>query len=431
MQKIRIYTVSLGCPKNRVDTEKMLGQLGDAYVSAEAPEKSDLILINTCAFIVPAVEESLQEVIVLGEEAKKAGKQRPLIIVTGCLEARYGNQLHSLLPEVDIFLPISRQKRLVPIITRHFSLHAFLKPQVLTTGPAYGYIKLSEGCNNKCSFCTIPALRGRLCSRSLDSIEKDARALLEQGAKELVLVAQDCTAYGRDMDMRDGLIRVLDRLLELPHLQRLRLMYLYPSGLSKELLDFIRKSGPVMLPYFDIPLQHAHQDILRKMGRPFSQDPQKVVDRIRDRVPESVLRTTIIVGFPGENPEHFDTLISFVARNRFSNLGAFPYYPEEGTRAASMPDQVPEQIKQKRLDVLMQVQRDISAELLRAYEDQEVDVLVDAPHPEWPGLYTGRTWFQAPEVDGVTYVSGPEVIVGSMSRALVQETKDYDLVAMT
>lgn len=431
MQKLKIHTVSLGCPKNRVDTEKMLAQLGEGWKPVREPAKADIVLVNTCAFISPAVEESLQEIIALGEEIKGSGK-KPLFVVTGCLVARYGQKkLYSLLPEVDLFLTIPEQKDAVLIWAQKFGLDPAPGRQVLTTGPSFGYVQLSDGCNNKCSFCTIPSLRGRLRSRPLDSIEKDARSLLAQGAAELVLVAQDVTAYGRDMHMKNGLIRVLERLLNLPGLRRLRLMYLYPSGLNRELLDFIAACGPEMLPYFDIPLQHAHPEILKRMGRPFSVDPQKVVDTIRDRIPGAALRTTMIVGFPGEKPRHFDRLISFVARNRFNSLGAFKYYPEEGTRAASFPDQVKSGDKKKRLDDLMQLQRYISAELLREYEDREVDVLVDEPHSEWPGLFVGRTWFQAPEVDGITYISGPDVASGRLLTALVQESKEYDLVAMT
>jgi len=431
MQKLKIHTVSLGCPKNRVDTEKMLAQLGEGWKPVREPAKADIVLVNTCAFISPAVEESLQEIIALGEEIKGSGK-KPLLVVTGCLVARYGQKkLYSLLPEVDLFLTIPEQEDAALVWAQKCGLDPVPGQQVLTTGPSYGYVQLSDGCNNKCSFCTIPSLRGRLRSRPLDSIEKDARALLAQGAAELVLVAQDVTAYGRDVRMKNGLIRVLERLLNLPGLRRLRLMYLYPSGLTRDLLDFIARCGPEMLPYFDVPLQHAHPDVLKRMGRPFSVDPQKVVDTIRDRIPEAALRTTMIVGFPGEEPRHFDRLISFAARNRFNSLGAFKYYPEEGTRAASFPDQVKSGDKKKRLDELMQLQRYISAELLREYEDREVDVLVDKPHSEWPGLFVGRTWFQAPEVDGITYISGPDVASGRLLTALVQESKEYDLVAMT
>ena len=432
MAKIKMYIVSLGCPKNRVDTEKMLGTLDHAWRTEKDPRKADVVLINTCAFIAPAVEESIQEILGIAEEVKTL-KNRPWIVVTGCLVARYGqNKLCSLLPEADCFLEISRQKDFPEMVAQKIDLPAGAKPfQFLTTGPGYGFVKLSEGCNNKCSFCTIPALRGRLKSRQMDAILRDARNLLRQGASELVLVAQNSTAYGQDMLEKKSLIRVLDNLLHLDGLQRLRLMYMYPSGLTGELLKFIRDAGPKMLPYFDIPLQHAHTDILRRMGRPFAKDPQIVVDMIRDKLPQAALRTTMIVGFPGEKAQHFDRLISFVARNRFNNLGAFPYYPEDGTRAATMPDQVAEEEKQKRLDELMQLQRSISTEILRKYEDREIEVLVDSEHMEWPGLHIGRAWFQAPEVDGLTYISGPDVAPGRICTALVQESKDYDLVAMT
>ena len=259
-------------------------------------------------------------------------------------------------------------------------------------------------------------------------MEDEARALLSDGVRELVLVAQDVTAWGEDRgsDLRP----LLDRLLPLPGLARLRLMYLYPAGLTDDLLDYLAGAGAPFVPYFDVPLQHAHPDVLGRMGRPFAADPQAVVDRIRARFPDAALRTTMMVGFPGETEEHFQTLMNFVERNRFHHLGVFAYQAEEGTPAATMSDQVPVRVKEARRDALMSLQNGISEDILAGYEGERLSVLVDAPHDEWPGLHTGRVWFQAPEVDGVTYVSGPGSAPGALVDADIVETRDYDLVAL-
>ena len=252
---------------------------------------------------------------------------------------------------------------------------------------------------------------------------------------ELVLVAQDLTAWGQDMgsgkgrkpDLRD----LLDRLLPLPGLDRLRFLYLYPTGVTDELLRYLRQAGDPFVPYFDVPLQHAHPDVLARMGRPFSRhDPREVAARIRAVFPEAALRTTFIVGFPGETDAHFEELVRFVEETRFQHLGVFAYHPEEGTPAAALPDQLSENVKERRRAVLMERQAGISAEWLAGFEGQRLKILVDAAQPDWPGLCTGRAWFQAPEVDGLTYISGPGVEPGALVEADIVETRDYDLVAL-
>jgi tRNA-2-methylthio-N6-dimethylallyladenosine synthase/ribosomal protein S12 methylthiotransferase len=259
---------------------------------------------------------------------------------------------------------------------------------------------------------------------------QEARFILGQGVKEIILIAQDSTAYGRDLGYKHGLKILLENLLSLSGLKWLRLLYLYPSGLSQDLLKFLADCQEPFLPYFDLPLQHAHPEILRSMGRPFARKPQEIIDRIRYYLPEAALRTTLIVGYPGETDKHFQTLCNFVERNCFHHLGVFPYYPEQGTKAATLPHQVPDKEKKIRQDLIMRLQQKISARILAEYEGETMDVLVDQPHPEWPGLFIGRTWFQAPEIDGVTYISGPDVHSGSMVPAMIHEAKVYDLVAL-
>ncbi|OIN99451.1 MAG: ribosomal protein S12 methylthiotransferase RimO [Desulfovibrionaceae bacterium CG1_02_65_16] len=433
MSSIRVHTISLGCPKNRVDTERMLGALGPSFAPAEGVDGADLVLVNTCGFIRPAVEESVDTIIEVIREAEAAEK-RPLIAVTGCMVSRYGEaDLARDLPEVDLWLSTRElaawPERIGAALGRE-GLDA-MGARRLSTEPGYAYLKISEGCSHKCAFCTIPSIRGKHVSRPLDELTREARLLVEQGGvPELVLVGQDVTSYGRDLDMKDGLKRLLDALMPIRGLKWLRLMYLYPAGLTDGLLKHLSSLGRPLLPYFDIPLQHAHPEILSAMGRPFAQDPSLVIDRVRAHFPEAALRTSLIVGFPGETSAHFKTLKAFVERSRFTNLGVFPYHQEEGTRAAALPGQVPQGVKTRRRNALMQLQESISREVLENLVGTRQEVLVEDESPEWPGLHVGRVWWQAPEVDGVTYVSGPKVKPGRMVMADIEQAKSYDLVAL-
>lgn len=438
MKHVRVHTISLGCPKNQVDTEWMLGGFGAGFVNEASPEGADVVLINTCGFIEPAVSESLQ--VILDMAQTLAGLEpRPRLVVTGCLVSRYGQELRAELPEVDLFLEIGRQGELGRSLRElaaqgaraglASALDGYSAARLLTTPPSYAYLKIAEGCDNRCRFCTIPSIRGPLVSRDEAEIVNDARRCLDQGRSELVLIAQDVTAYGRDRGGK-ALRGLLEKLAPLNGLEWMRLMYLYPAGLDGDLLRFLSELGKPFIPYFDIPLQHAHPDILASMGRPFQRDPRAVVEQVRTFFPEAALRTTFIVGYPGETEERFDALESFVRETRFMHLGVFPYYAEDGSEAALLPDQLPDEVKEERRDRIMELQAGISEELLARFEGQELDVLVDRPHEEWPGLYEGRAWFQAPEVDGITYVSGEDVGPGKMVRAVVEEVKTYDLVAL-
>ncbi len=433
MESIRVFTVSLGCPKNRVDTERMLGALGSGMVPAENPAQSDLVLINTCGFIRPAVEESIQTILDATDEVSEM-KKKPLIAVAGCLVSRYG-ELGDELPEVDLWLSTDRIDLWPQMISQ--ALSTSFKGSTyrrVSTAPSYAYLKISEGCSHSCRFCTIPSIRGPHISRPLAGLAEEARTLVGQGIPELVLVGQDTTSYGSDLgDGKTGIRPLIENLLEVDGLEWLRLMYLYPAGLSDSLLSFMAQAGKPLLPYFDIPLQHAHPDVLSSMGRPFARDPRKVVDRVRKHIPEAVLRTSIIVGYPGESEEHFKTLMNFVEETRFHHLGVFAYQPEEGTPAAEM-EQIPEEIREERRAALMALQSDISREILEENIGRRMQVLVETPHEEWDGLFTGRVWFQAPEVDGITYVSspedGPELKPGMLVEAEVNEVTDYDLVTL-
>jgi tRNA-2-methylthio-N6-dimethylallyladenosine synthase/ribosomal protein S12 methylthiotransferase len=428
---LKIYSISLGCPKNRVDTERALGSLGPVRLVKHLG-RSDLVFINTCAFILPAVEESVRAV--LEVIARRAGlKRRPLLAVAGCLVGRYGKKaLSKDLPEADLWLDNRELEDWPTMLARALRQQQGAPGRLLSTGPSYAWLKLSDGCRHNCAFCTIPAIRGAHRSHPLAELEREARQLLDQGVSELVLVAQDVTAWGRDLDGRDGLVALLKRLLRLEGLDWLRLLYLYPAGITPDLLDFMREScsDGRLLPYFDIPLQHAHPEILALMGRPFARDPRRVVDAVRSKLPGAALRTSLIVGFPGETERHFATLREYVRDTRFDHLGVFAYRAEEGTPAADMPGQVSKAVKEKRRGDIMRLQAEISAEKLETLVGSRMRVLVDAVHPEWPGLHTGRVWLQAPEIDGVTYVSGQGVRPGAMVEAEIMESREYDLSAL-
>ena len=426
---LRIYSQSLGCPKTRVDTERLLGSLGPV-VTVDLPEQADLVFINTCAFIAPAVQESVQAVVEMIEDIGSLPRgKRPFLAVAGCLPGRYGiADLAAELPEVDLWLHTDDINTWAAQLSHALRLDAPTPGRLLSTGPSYAWLKIGEGCRHNCSFCAIPSIRGQYASEDADALVTEASALVNDGVKELILVAQDVTAYGTDFGKDPRFL--LERLLSLDGLRRLRLLYLYPAGLTRDLLRFLKEAGDPFVPYFDMPLQHAHPDVLRRMGRPFSGNPQEAVDRIRDVFPEAALRTTMMVGFPGESDEHFRTLMDFVEKNRFHHMGVFAFQPEDGTAAASMPDQIDEDVKESRKDALMELQSSISEDILSAYAGQRMEVLVDDSSDEWPGLYTGRTWFQAPDVDGLTYISGPSVERGAMVEADITETREYDLIAL-
>ncbi len=460
---LKVFSQSLGCSKNLVDTEHVLGSLGQIELLEDYLD-ADVIFINTCAFISSAVKESIASIVEIVSNVEAENKY---IIVCGCLVGRYGlDELSKELPEVDLWLEtkdidywgvltakaiqdhfkldLVKKDLLVEFITptqlkQNKIINAeesiFLPPakRLLSTGPSYAWLKIGEGCKHNCSFCTIPSIRGSYRSLPAEDLANEAKILVEEEqVKELILVAQDVSAYGSDFGKKD-LRHLLDKLFVLNGLERLRLMYLYPAGMTKDLLSYLSEAGSVFMPYFDIPLQHSHQDILSKMGRPFAQNPELVVDRIRNYFPQAALRTTFIVGFPGEEEEHFNSLCQFVEKTRFQQMGVFAYEQEDGTLAATMPNQVNDELKQRRRDVLMSLQAQISAEILEQYVGQTLPILIDSAHEEWEGLYVGRTNFQAPGVDGIVYVSAPpeeEIKINSVVQAQISESHEYDLVAL-
>ncbi|WP_018124374.1 30S ribosomal protein S12 methylthiotransferase RimO [Desulfovibrio oxyclinae] len=433
-EPVRVHTVSLGCPKNLVDTERLLGALGGAMTPVDEPKEADLVLVNTCGFIQPAIEESVETILDLVEEvreARESGKRQPVMVVAGCLVSRFRDALRNEMPEVSLWLSTDELDCWSDMIRDALGAETDkTMPRRVSTAPSFAYLKVGEGCSHNCRFCTIPSIRGPQHSFPLETLAAEARLLVTSGVPELVVVGQDSTAYGSDLGIKDGFRKLMDELLIIEGLHWLRVMYLYPAGLSESNLKYLATMGRPFVPYFDIPLQHAHPDILKNMGRPFSRDPQKVLERVKRFFPEAAIRTTFIVGFPGETEEHFHYLMDFVREHRLHHVGVFPYWPEEGTPAAELPDQVPDDVKEARRDALMALQAEISAELMEEYVGQEIEILVERPSPEWPGLYEGRAWFQAPEVDGKTYISvpeGTELTPGTFVTAEVESASTYDL----
>ncbi|HJN72303.1 MAG TPA: 30S ribosomal protein S12 methylthiotransferase RimO [Myxococcota bacterium] len=434
----KVHLVSLGCPKNRVDSEVMVGTLSERdYELVDDPDGADVIVVNTCSFIQPATEESIETVLEMARF--KEGRCKKLV-VTGCMVQRYGAELEGELPEVDHFLGTGEYHRIADVIRRTDAprsyvdvpmyIHDELAPRVNSWAGHSAYLKISEGCNHRCSFCIIPKLRGKLRSRSVESLSIEAARLAAQGVRELNLVSQDSTAYGRDLYGSPALAQLLRSLCRVDGLEWIRIHYAYPIGLPDELLAAIAEE-PKVVPYLDMPLQHASGPMLKAMKRGVTRSSQeRILSRVRSAVPDISLRTTFIVGFPGETDEDFAVLEDFVQQQRFSRVGVFAYCQEDGTPAASLPDQVPEELRSARQEALMARQARISAELHSEQLGQLVPVMVDGVSEETKLLLEGRLASQAPDVDGKVYITSAPggVRAGDILPCRITEVTAYDLV---
>ncbi|MBU2547738.1 MAG: 30S ribosomal protein S12 methylthiotransferase RimO [Proteobacteria bacterium] len=434
-QDLRVHLISLGCPKNRVDSEYMLGCLAElGYRVVDDPAEAGLIVINTCAFIQSAVQESVETILAMGEFKRDQGAR---LVVTGCLPQRYQNELAASLPEVDVFLGTGRLDRLADYLDKPPDGRIQCQdpgfapdrpgPRLRSAPFFQAYLKIAEGCSNACTYCLIPRLRGPLRSRPRTVLLEEASALAESGVVELVLVAQDTTAYGRDLAPKETLARLLADLAEIPGLQWLRVMYAYPSGLSRELLEVMAGQEKVA-PYLDLPLQHASPAVLKRMGRSGRIDPIGLVERLRRAVPGLTLRTTMMVGFPGETEEDFARLLDFVQAARFEHLGVFKFSPEEGTAAARSKTQVPQRIKEVRRRKLMALQRRISRGAQQQLVGRILPVLIEGLSEETDLLLAGRTAGQAPDIDGLVYITKGTAAPGRIEPVRITQAHDYDLV---
>ncbi|GDX78618.1 ribosomal protein S12 methylthiotransferase RimO [Deltaproteobacteria bacterium] len=437
----RVHLISLGCPKNRVDSEVMVGQLRQgAFELVSSAEDADVIVVNTCSFIRPATEESIDTILEMAA-LKKTGRARKLV-VTGCMVQRYGKSLELEMPEVDHFLGTGEYHRIAEVLQARegeaarsyidtpLYLHDEMAPRINSWAPHSAYLKLSEGCDHRCAFCIIPQLRGKLRSRTVPSLVTEARRLGEEGVKELNLVSQDSTAYGRDLSDGSDLGTLLRALGRIDTLSWIRLHYVYPLGVPESALRAIAEE-PRVLKYVDIPLQHASGRMLKAMKRGVSREGQeKVLARIRDRIPNVTLRTTFIVGFPGETDADFAELCDFVDAEQFDRVGVFTYYPEDGTPAATLEGQVDEKVKKARQKELMKRQAVISRRKNKALIGSEATVLVDGPSKESPLVLVGRLATQAPDVDGQVWLTETDesVKAGQMRRVRITKATAHDLV---
>jgi len=435
--------VSLGCPKNAVDTELVLGDLqGDDYEITSDQKEADVIIVNTCGFIESSKKESIDAILEMAA-LKIDGKCKKLV-VTGCLSERYSDELLKEIPEIDHMLGVNQYPRLKQILKESDSqkenttINHVHEPaeyfesymnRVLTTPFYSAYLKLGEGCSNKCAFCIIPKIRGQFRSRSPESIIVEAEHFAQHGVKEFNLISQDTTMYGVDLRMKNGLVQLLKSLSKINGIEWMRLFYCYPTFINSELIEYIASEEKVC-NYVDVPLQHTHDFMLKRMKR---QETEKgvrsMIDELRTKVPGIALRTTFITGFPGETDEHFRHLLEFVREIEFDHVGVFTYFHEEGTTAYNYQDLVPNKIAVSRRDELMSAQQEINRKKNKARVGKIFPVLIEGADPEEEYLVTGRLATQAPEIDGQVIIEESEVEIGQISPMLITGSTDYDLVA--
>jgi ribosomal protein S12 methylthiotransferase len=437
----RVHLISLGCPKNRVDSEVMIGKLrqGD-WELVEEPEDADIIVVNTCSFIQPATEESIDTVLEMAGY-KQTGRCKKLI-VTGCMVQRYGSTLEDELPEVDHFLGTGEYHRIDEVLRARAGeaprshvdvpmyIHDEMAPRINSWKTHSAWLKISEGCNHKCAFCIIPTLRGKMRSRTIDSLVIETTRMAAEGVRELNLVSQDSTAYGRDLSDGADLGGLLRALAQVDGIDWIRLHYAYPIGLPESLLRAIAEEDKVC-KYLDMPLQHASGKMLKAMRRGVTRAGQdRILERVRKFVPGIAIRSTFIVGFPGETEADFEELVDFLRVQRFDRVGVFTYFQEDGTDAAKLPDQVPEEVRQDRQRRLMEVQAEISREHLSGLVGQVQAVIIDGPSTDHEWVISGRLRTQAPEVDGQVFLDAPpdDVAAGQIRMVRIDRTSDYDLV---
>ena len=440
LSKQKVSMVSLGCAKNLVDAEVMLGHLpAERFEIVTDESQAEIIIVNTCAFISDAKEESVETILEVADH-KLNGNCR-LLVVTGCLPQRYAAELAADLPEVDIFIGTGELPRLVELIDAHQeqggALQAIGVPHYLydhttprvKSSPFYStYVKIAEGCDNYCSYCIIPQLRGPLRSRSIESVVSEVTGLVADGVKEINLIAQDLTAFG--LDRKDGstLAGLLRELVKIDGLHWLRLLYAYPDGISDELIELIATEEKIC-NYLDVPFQHISDTILGLMNRRIDQQAIRgLVERLRRAIPDLTLRTSFIVGFPGETEQQFAELLAFVKEGHFDRVGVFRYSREEGTSAATLPDQVAERTKKSRMDKLMKAQQRVSFRRNRALVDHIEPVLVEGYSEETDLLLSGRSVRQAPDIDGQVYITDGQAEIGDIVPLRITDSSDYDLI---
>jgi len=439
-KSVSVGFVALGCPKNIVDSEVMLAQIGqDGFVLSSDSDTADVVVINTCGFIAPAKEEALGAIRQAVAQKKMGHVQK--VVVTGCLSERMGQDLLDEVEGIDAIIGLSERDRIAEIIRNCLSAKKKDPPRVhvehsdagihddrgrlLITQGHWAYLRISEGCNRKCSFCTIPAIRGKFRSKPQEMILSEAAELAENGAVELSIIAQDSNFYGRDMGIKNGLITLLDELEKIESLKWIRLMYLYPAGIDESLIEKIVQSEKIV-PYIDMPIQHINNDILTSMRRADTREhTTELIEKLRQAMPEVALRTTVIVGYPGETSQQFAELLEFVRWAQFDALGCFTFYPEAGTPAAELPKQVPDVVKQQRFDTLMREQQELVFAKMDARIGDELTVLVDEIAEKQA---VGRYYGQAPHIDSICKIQNCHTNPGEFIQTKITARDGYDFL---
>ena len=436
---MNILFVSLGCDKNLVDTEVMLGLLASrGHQMVDSEEIADVIVINTCCFIHDAKEESIQTILEMAEY-KKAGSCKALI-VTGCLAQRYKQEIIDEIEEVDAVLGTTSYDKIVEAIDEALAGHTSVEmtdidalplvesKRLVTTGGHFAYLKIAEGCDKHCTYCIIPKIRGNFRSVPIERLLKEAEDLVAQGVKEIILVAQETTLYGKDLYGEKSLHKLLRELCKISGLRWIRILYCYPEEITDELIQVIKEEDKIC-NYLDLPIQHASDGILKRMGRRASKEQLvEIIGKLRKEIPDIAIRTTLITGFPGETQEQHEELMEFVDEMEFDRLGVFTYSPEEDTPAAVMPDQIPEDVKEDRQAELMELQQEIAFDLAEEMIGREVLVMIEGKVAD-ENAYVGRTYKDAPNVDGLIFVeSEEELMSGDFARVRITGALEYDLM---
>lgn len=438
MDKIKFGVVSLGCDKNRIDSEIILGKISDTYEIVNDPKNAEVILVNTCGFIEAAKQESVNTILEMAQYKTKYSCK--MLIATGCLTQRYGKELMKLMPELDAILGVNDYKHLTDIVDEFLdtgkkqALCSYNNDSVnsgkriITTGSSSAYVRIAEGCNNLCSYCIIPKIRGSYRSRTMDDILRECTEISNQGIKEIILVAQDTAKYGIDNYGTKILHKLIKSISQIPGIEWIRLLYCYPEEITDELIDEMAVNEKVC-KYIDMPIQHISNDILLKMRRCTKKEIIiKNIMKMRERIPNLVLRTSLIVGFPGETDQNFGELMDFIKFVKFDKLGVFKYSQEEGTPAADMPDQIDEEIKENRKEQIMLTQQQVSKELNKKKIGNIYTVLVEGRNTDY---WYGRNYEMAPEIDGEIFFKCDRIInIGEFLKVKIVDSLEYDLIGV-
>ena len=433
---MKVGFISLGCSKNLVDTEKVIAMFKDkGYQIVNKPEEAEVIVVNTCGFIESAKEEAINTILEMAEYKKKNCKY---LIAMGCLVERYKDELQKAIPEVDLWIKYSEYKTIWEQIQsvikqeeKELAKYDFNEytDRVITTGKNYAYLKIADGCSNHCTYCAIPYIRGNQISRKIEDVLEEAEKLADEGYKEIILIAQDTTKYGFDIYGESKLSELLEKLCKIDKIKWIRFLYAYPENIDDELIKIVKENDKIC-KYFDIPIQHISDSVLKRMNRKSDgKSIRNLIKKLREEIPNVVIRTTVMVGFPGESKENFDELYNFLKQAKFDKLGCFSYSKEEGTPSARLKEQIHPMTKKSRYNKIMQLQKEISKENLEKNIGRELEVLIEDKTFD-NKYYIGRSYMDVPEIDGIVYVKNDENLnFGEFIKCKVTKVDEYDLVA--